>query len=473
MLRYSFLLFFIFPYLLLESRILPSRTVLIGRSSPTSRNNNERLGFVNSTLVSILAAQSSVSEKLTFTQTMAAGAVSRTFAQTIMHPANTFKTMLQLKRTGAPLDLSPSRLLRGADAQFIMSLPHGAFYFYVIDAVKKHISPFLPQQMYFVGDFVSSTISTIICSIVSTPQMVITDRLMAGMYPSFGSALSNIFKSEGLRGFYTGWWPALAQKIPSYGLTWMFFQEFKRMHEFYVGCEPNAETNFALGAVAAAAAVCVMNPVDTIKTRLVTQIAASPAAYKGMRDCFFRMIREEGIGAFYMSLPPRLMAVVPMIAIQFGVYELLQKQFERLNLEKRISEAAKNRARQFRKSVANARERRLAKKILLGVPHFRSSLKDTRFSDADISNEEVVAKDDKRESRSSTMLQTTSALLIGQGQPSRGPEDQDAEEKLVSWIESKFSDLKAYQPRFSFKPPLSLPSPVALFPGPLGNVARL
>ena len=29
-----------------------------------------------------------------------------------------------------------------------------------------------------------------------------------------------------------------------------------------------------------------------------------------------RVLREEGVGAFYQSLPPRLMAVVPMIAIQ-------------------------------------------------------------------------------------------------------------------------------------------------------------
>lgn len=47
--------------------------------------------------------------------------------------------------------------------------------------------------------------------------MVLTDRLMAGLYPSFPAALRTIARTEGLRGFYAGWWPALAQKIPSYG----------------------------------------------------------------------------------------------------------------------------------------------------------------------------------------------------------------------------------------------------------------
>ena len=46
------------------------------------------------------------------------------------------------------------------------------------------------------------------------------------------------------------------------------------------------------------------------------QVANNPRAYKGVRDCFSRVLREEGVGAFYRSLPPRLMSVVPMIAIQ-------------------------------------------------------------------------------------------------------------------------------------------------------------
>jgi hypothetical protein len=37
------------------------------------------------------------------------------------------------------------------------------------------------------------------------------------------------------------------------------------------------------------------------------------------------MAREEGMGSFYRGLTPRLMSVVPMIGIQFGVYEYTKK----------------------------------------------------------------------------------------------------------------------------------------------------
>ena len=197
-------------------------------------------------------------------------------AQTLMHPANTYKTMLQLKgATPANLmsKLTPERLLRGADAQFLLSMPHGALYFFVIDRVKSNLATFFSASKFsFLQDFAASTISTVFCSIVSTPQMVsysrtcscsrprsrlylltllfpallscitiitpqprpplltilflplppphfqvLTDRLMAGMYPSLPAAMRSIIRSDGLAGFYTGWWPALAQKIPSYG----------------------------------------------------------------------------------------------------------------------------------------------------------------------------------------------------------------------------------------------------------------
>lgn len=162
-----------------------------------------------------------VTDQLTYMQTMTAGALSRTMAQTLMHPANTYKTLLQLRGSGKAggvlTKLTPERLLRGVDAQFLMSLPHGAFYFFVIDQVKIKLSRVMSSKFDFLQDFAASTISTVFCSIVSTPQMVLTDRLMAGVYPTSMDAVKSIINSEGIAGFYTGWWPALAQKIPSYG----------------------------------------------------------------------------------------------------------------------------------------------------------------------------------------------------------------------------------------------------------------
>jgi hypothetical protein len=85
-----------------------------------------------------------------------------------------------------------------------------------------------------------------------------------------------------------------------------------------------------MGCIASGTTVCIMIPMDTIKTRLVTQmsgVATSGIAYKGITDCAVRILAEEGIGTFYRGLAPRLISVVPMIGIQFGVYEAMKKAF--------------------------------------------------------------------------------------------------------------------------------------------------
>ena len=83
-------------------------------------------------------------------------------------------------------------------------------------------------------------------------------------------------------------------------------------------------------------------------------MANCPTAYRGVSDCFYRILKEEGVGAFYRSLPPRLMSVVPMIAIQFGVYESLKTKFLHFNKEQRIITAAvlKKKASNVRTSAA-------------------------------------------------------------------------------------------------------------------------
>lgn len=170
---------------------------------------------------------------LVFWENMVCGAISRSIAQTVMHPANAMKTILQSYRgaTDRPTIFSLAQprnfptLTRGAGANFLLSVPHGAVNFAVLEFVRREMSrlvasnPALAKRAENFGpglDFLSSAISTICCSVVSTPQMMITDNIMAGNYPNLPKAATGLWQSQGIAGFYSGWWPGLAGKIPSY-----------------------------------------------------------------------------------------------------------------------------------------------------------------------------------------------------------------------------------------------------------------
>lgn len=95
----------------------------------------------------------------------------------------------------------------------------------------------------------------------------------------------------------------------------MFFQQLKRSYEGLkasqlqrsagsgTGTSNNQQQaqlsgpeSFVLGALAAAGGVAVMNPMDTIKTRLVTQVRTT--VYQcSMRDDYLRTAQEMSINA--------------------------------------------------------------------------------------------------------------------------------------------------------------------------------
>lgn len=176
-----------------------------------------------------------VDRRLHFWEAMICGAISRSAAQTIMHPANTMKTILQSSRSvpgKVPLTIksfaqweNARHLTRGAGAQLILSIPHGAVNFAVLEFVRRQMNNLVSLSSYAdvinrsFGpgmDFISSAISTVCCSVVSTPQMMVCDNIMAGTYSNLLEATKGLMKDKGVKGFYGGWWPGIAGKIPSY-----------------------------------------------------------------------------------------------------------------------------------------------------------------------------------------------------------------------------------------------------------------
>lgn len=227
---------------------------------------------------------------LAFWESMICGAISRSVAQTTMHPANTMKTILQNGsgfRNSLEL-LRPqqwSRLWVGAGANFLLSVPHGAVNFAVLEMVRKQLgtlvkrTPYLAEreQRWGAGlDFLSSSISTVACSVVSTPQMMITDNIMVGNYPNLLAAIRGLASAKGISGFYAGWWPGLVGKIPSYALTWTLYQQTKKIRDRISDHAATDFENSAMGCIASGTTVCLMIPL--VCHRLCLMIVLRSAA---------------------------------------------------------------------------------------------------------------------------------------------------------------------------------------------------
>uniref|UniRef100_A0A6U9PY69 Mitochondrial carrier protein n=2 Tax=Picocystis salinarum TaxID=88271 RepID=A0A6U9PY69_9CHLO len=129
-------------------------------------------------------------------------------------------------------------------------------------------------------------------------------------------AFRSVLRMEGIAGLYRGV-PAVALSAgPAHAV---YFATYELAKEFLGGnvdkYAPGA-IGFA-GAIATIGSDAIFTPADVVKQRL--QLAHSP--YKGVFDCVIRTFREEGIRAFFRSLPTTLVMNVPFTAVHFSVYE--------------------------------------------------------------------------------------------------------------------------------------------------------
>ncbi|KAL4577681.1 hypothetical protein LXL04_013792 [Taraxacum kok-saghyz] len=138
-------------------------------------------------------------------------------------------------------------------------------------------------------------------------------------------ALFTIARSEGLRGLYSGFCPAVLGSTISWGLYFFFYNRAKQR---YMKTYPETTVQIHLASAAEAGGlVCLFtNPIWLVKTRLQLQTPQNQnaRAYSGFGDALKTILKDEGWRALYKGLLPGLFLVTHG-AIQFTAYEELRK----------------------------------------------------------------------------------------------------------------------------------------------------
>uniref|UniRef100_A0A3Q3AN78 Mitochondrial 2-oxodicarboxylate carrier n=1 Tax=Kryptolebias marmoratus TaxID=37003 RepID=A0A3Q3AN78_KRYMA len=70
--------------------------------------------------------------------------------------------------------------------------------------------------------------------------------------------------------------------------------------------------------------ICLMHPLDVIKTFQIQRGAGDPTSYKSLGDCFRTIFRKEIFG-FYKGILPPILAETPKRAVKFFTFEQYKK----------------------------------------------------------------------------------------------------------------------------------------------------
>lgn len=178
----------------------------------------------------------------------------------------------------------------------------------------KKVSNFFP----FLGTF--TTLCTNPIWVIKT-RMLSTSSNYPGAYMSIADGTRQIFRSEGLWGFYNGLVPSLFG-VSHGALQFMAYEKLKISRR---GGTAQRERDLhtldflLLSGLAKIFATVVSYPYQVIRARL--QIYGAGKVYTGSRDVVSQVWRHEGIKGFYKGLAPNLLRVMPSTWVTFLVYE--------------------------------------------------------------------------------------------------------------------------------------------------------
>ncbi|XP_037115047.1 tricarboxylate transport protein B, mitochondrial [Syngnathus acus] len=169
----------------------------------------------------------------------------------------------------------------------------------------------------------------VVCPMETIKVKFIHDQTSANpKYRGFYHGVREIVRAQGLRGTYQGLTATVLKQGSNQAIRFYVMTSLKN---WYKGDDPNKSINPALtgsfGAIAGAASVFGNTPLDVIKTRMQGLEAHK---YKSTLDCAVKILRHEGLKAFYKGTVPRLGRVCLDVAIVFIIYEEVVKVLNRV-----------------------------------------------------------------------------------------------------------------------------------------------
>ncbi|KAL2486245.1 Mitochondrial substrate carrier family protein [Abeliophyllum distichum] len=131
--------------------------------------------------------------------------------------------------------------------------------------------------------------------------------------------LESVLKSEGPKGLYRGIGAMGLGAGPAHAVYFSVYEFCKK--NFSGGNLNNSVVHASSGVFATVCSDAVFTPMDMVKQRL--QLSSS--AYNGVWDCVRRVLREEGIRAFYASYRTTVIMNAPFTAVHFSTYEAAKR----------------------------------------------------------------------------------------------------------------------------------------------------
>ncbi|EGE84681.1 hypothetical protein RJZ56_002433 [Blastomyces dermatitidis] len=318
--------------------------------------------------------RTSAADPSLWTRSLISGAVAGLTVDLSLYPLDTIKTRLQQarKHTGSftkhatpSLRQTVRGIYAGLPSVLLGSAPSAASFFIVYDGVNRYLLPTpssststpVSWQHAILTHSLASSLGEISACAVRVPTEVIKQRAQAGLFGGStlralkdilslrhaGSGSANDTRRRGLglviRELYRGTAITIAREIP---FTVLQFTMWETMKDAYasrasgtdahtvpgsgstgVGAGPSA----LFGSIAGAVAAGLTTPLDVVKTRVMLARRGGSEHIR-VRDVVRGIMKEEGFGAFWRGVGPRVAWIGIGGAVFLGSYQFTSNMLQ-------------------------------------------------------------------------------------------------------------------------------------------------
>ncbi|EME31102.1 mitochondrial carrier isoform 1 [Galdieria sulphuraria] len=195
----------------------------------------------------------------------------------------------------------------------------------------------------------SAATAWLVTSVVTNPLWVVKVRMQTQRYTGnqtrkYDGLLRSfqvILKEEGICGLYRGTFAAM---LGAFGAMVQFpiYEAIKNTSDSPMHYEnhqlrdrvlsPNLSRIAVASGLSSLLSSITIYPLEVIRSRIQVQNAQTKNGYRGIMDCISRMLRQEGLLAFYKGMGTSLIRTVPNGIIALSSYEMGLRLVHQVNL---------------------------------------------------------------------------------------------------------------------------------------------
>ena len=223
-------------------------------------------------------------------------------------------------------------LYRGNSISITMSILEQAMRFVIIDYTKKHLEDdeghVTPKHLLYIGILTGVLSMAFLFPLEVIRVSVISSEMIEHkVYNKF----KKIYKTKGMRGFYSGFTPHLLQVLPAGSLNVVFYNLLKKLLITNKDTESiNTNKFMFIGGTAGLITGTMTYPLNILTTRTIIANRDLPITDRiSVLSIFRRTIYNEGITGLFKGYRANMLRLFIGQAFNFGTYESIRERLRR------------------------------------------------------------------------------------------------------------------------------------------------